>query len=233
MLSYSTHKLIPVLLVCLLIGMAIVAFRGSSTPSLLSSLDSGMQSQMQIMAAQEGISAEPAAYKYGWQNDMALMVDRIREASPNSVTTAKVTGDRSGRIDFAGDSPSSAQSEVAAFQSLHTGVDVEIRTNREYSERDLDNALEAIHYALLEQDTVQSAITSFENGVITSRVLLSESSSPNSTLGGLSDLAGVKLIQDKANMTDYIRVVVEEMESAAELGGEESSKGQNHEAPWR
>ena len=71
---------------------------------------------------------------------------------------------------------------------------------------------------------MQNAVTSFENGVITSRVLLSgEATSPNSTLGGLRELAGEKLVADKSNMTDYISVTVEEMASADELGGEENA----------
>ena len=80
--------------------------------------------QLRTMAAQDGISVETAAYRYGWQNDLALAVDRIREAHPNAVTTSAVTGDRKGRIDFAGELPSSAQSEVAAFQALHPGRNV-------------------------------------------------------------------------------------------------------------
>ena len=154
----------------------------------------GMMGQLRTMAAQDGISVETAAYRYGWQNDLALAVDRIREAHPNAVTTSAVTGDRKGRIDFAGELPSSAQSEVAAFQA--------------------EQCLGA----------VPQLVTSFENGVITSRVLLSgEATSPNSTLGGLRELAGEKLVADKSNMADYISVTVEEMASADELGGEENA----------
>lgn len=224
MLAYATHKLIPILLICLLLGMFMVAFGKANPPDVTSSLDAPMLSMMQSLANRDGTSVEAAAYKYGWQNDMALMVDRIREAFPNSVTEAEVTGERSGRIDFAGDLPSSAQSEISAFQTLHPGVQVETRTNRGYSELDLDNALEAIHYALLERDEVENAITSFDSGTIRSRVLLSgEPESPNSTLGDLRELADEKLVEDKANMTDSISVVVEEMESADELGGDENS----------
>lgn len=224
MLLHAISRAIPVALVCLLVGMAILAFRNANPPNVMTTIDPGMMGQLRTMAAQNGISVETAAYRYGWQNDLALAVDRIREAHPNAVTTSAVTGDRKGRIDFAGELPSSAQSEVAAFQALHPGVEVEMRTNRGYSERDLDNAMEAIHYALLESDGVRNAVTSFENGVITSRVLLSgEATSPNSTLGGLRELAGEKLVADKSNMADYISVTVEEMASADELGGEENA----------
>ena len=203
------------LLICLLVGMAC---RGSDIPDVTDTLSPSMLSMMESMAEQKGISVKEAAYKYGWQNDMALTVGRIREAHPNSVTTSAVTGDRSGRIDFAGELPSSAQAEIAAFQSMHPGVEVETRTNRGYSEGDLDNAIAAIHYALLERVEVENAVTSFDNGTITSRVLLS---GPGSTLEDLRRLAGEKLIEDKSNMSDYINVDVQEADSLDEFGGED------------
>ena len=54
-------------------------------------------------------------------------------------------------------------------------------------------------------------------------LLSGEATSPNSTLGGLRELAGEKLVADKSNMADYISVTVEEMASADELGGEENA----------
>ena len=212
---------LTILIIVVAVGIwALVYYSGRTVPDVTNTLSPSMLDMMESMAEQEGISVEEAAYKYGWQNDMALAVDRIREAHPNSVTESAVTGDRSARIDFAGGPPSSAQSEVSEFQALHPGVEVEMRTNRGYSDRDLDNAMEAIHYALLDRDEVENAVTSFDKGTITSRVLISGESSSD-TLGMLRELAGEKLTEDKSNMADYINVVVEGMKSVDELGGEE------------
>ena len=223
MLAYATHKIVPLLLICLLVGMTLVAFRNSGPPSLLDNLDPRMLATLTAIANQDGISVETAAYKYGWQNDMAIMVDRIRTAHPNSVTMAEVTGDRSARIDFSGALPSSAQSEISEFQRLHPSVSVETRINRGYSERDLDNAMEAIHFTLLQQDEVEDAVTMFDDGTIASRVLLSTGTPADNALQDLRRLAGEKLVQDKSNLSDYISVTVDEVESTDELGGEENS----------
>ncbi len=102
-------------------------------------------------------------------------------------------------------------------------MSVETRINRGYSERDLDNAMEAIHFALLQQDEVEDAVTSFDDGTIASRVVLSIGTPADSALRDLRRLSGEMLVQDKSNLADYISVTVDEVESTDELGGEEIS----------
>ena len=205
MLLHTISRAIPIALVCLLVGMAIASFREAKHPAV--NLDPVMMSQMETIASQRGMSVEEAAYRYGWQNDFSMMVDRIREASPNSVTTSEIAGDRQGLVSFAGAVPPTAEGEVTTFQSLHVGVAVELRPNQGYSERDLDQAMEAVHYGLLNQPEVENAITSFSSGTITSRVLLSDGAPPG-ILDKLRVIATEKLTQSEAKLSDYVSVQV-------------------------
>ena len=174
-------------------------------------LSTAMAGQMQSIAGQKGISYETAVARYGWHNDFALMVGRIREASPNSVTSAGVAGDRGAWVSFSGAVPASAELEIADFINTHSPFDIETRPNKGYSERELATAIEVVHYGLLNRSDVADATTSFESGTITAKVLL-EDGVPDSVLDELRSVASQKLVDStRADIVDHITTSVDKM----------------------
>ena len=117
---------------------------------------------LQTVASQEGISLQAAIDQYAWNDNFALAVSKIRDASPSAFTAAEIVDSSRAWIGFADSVPSSARNIINTFTSNHPGVSVEIRANLNYSEVELRKAIETVHFTAFNATEVSDASTSFD-----------------------------------------------------------------------
>ena len=140
--------------------------------------DSGISSaeleDLQTVADQYGISLQEAIDRYAWNDDFVLAVTQIREAFPNAFAGAEIVDNNGAWIAFAGQIPSSARAIIEAFSGTNSGISVEARANLGFTEVELQSAIEAAHFAVLESTQVLDASTLFDyaTGQITTNVVL-------------------------------------------------------------
>ena len=99
-------------------------------------------------------------------------------------------------IAFTGRPPKAALDIIELFRSSHRGVSVEVRTDLEFSEAVLREAIPAVHYAVLEAPEAVDANTSFDDatGQIKTIVVL-EGAAPSSAVGELQAIAEMRLVE--------------------------------------
>ena len=140
--------------------------------------DSGISSaeleDLQTVADQYGISLQEAIDRYAWNDDFVLAVTQIREAFPNAFAGAEIVDNNGAWIAYAGQIPSSARAIIDAFSGTNNGISVEARANLGFTEVELQSAIEAAHFAVLESTQVLDASTLFDytTGQITTNVVL-------------------------------------------------------------
>lgn len=178
---------------------------------------------LQTLASQSGISLQAAIDRYAWNDNFALAVARIREAFPGAFTDAEIVDAAHAWVAFAGSAPEAARDMIEAFGTTH-GVSVDVRTNLGFTEVELQNAIETVHFAVLESPEVRDASTSFdvETGRITTTVVL-ESTVSDSVLDDLQVVATQNLIGAAgAGIRDSITISVVRSNRQV-LGGDESN----------
>lgn len=148
---------------------------------------------LKFIAGQEGISLQDAIDRYAWNDNFALAVARIREASPEAFADAAIIGADRAWIAFKGSAPKEALDIIDIFTSSHSSVSVEVRTGSCFTEAELQSAIEAVHYAVLESPYVLDASTWFdtETGRITTTVALKSTASASvlDDLGAIAEKA--------------------------------------------
>lgn len=178
---------------------------------------------LQTIAVQKGMSLQAVIDRYAWNDNFALTVQRISEAAPDSYAGAAVVDANHAWIAFAGQAPESAGGVLAAFSNSHAGVSVDIRTNLGFSEVELQQAIEKIHYAVFEAGEVRDAVTSFDYGTgqITTLVVL-ESGVSESVLDSFR-VASTKLLADVAgvDISDSVTVDIV-LSNRGVIGGDDS-----------
>ena len=124
---------------------------------------------LQAVAEQFGISLQAAIDRYGWNNNFALAVSRIREAVPEDFTGAEIVDAGHAWVAFSGNAPQEALDILDTFSGSHRGVSVEVWTDRGFNETELQKAIEDVHYGTLSVPETRDASTSFdyETGQIT------------------------------------------------------------------
>jgi hypothetical protein len=115
------------------------------------------------VAEQNGMSLQDAIDRYAWNDDFAEMVTQIRAVAPESFAGAEIVDARNAWVAFTGDVPAVALPLVEAFSAQYPNVSVSMRTGSGVSELDLEAAIESAHYAVLGQDGVLDATTSFDD----------------------------------------------------------------------
>lgn len=99
---------------------------------------------LQTVADDEGISLDEAIERYGWQNAFALGVTELQEEFPGSFSSATMgSGGVGPSISFKGKAP-----EALATILGDLPIDVRIIENVAWSEKELIEAGQAIHYAV-------------------------------------------------------------------------------------
>lgn len=117
---------------------------------------------LQSVADQEGISLQDAIDRYAWNDNFALVVSGIRRAYPEEFARAEIVDAGHAWIGFAGSAPEGSLAMLDRFIESHSGVSVEIRTDLGFTEVEIQKAVRAVHYAVLESPNVLDAVTFFE-----------------------------------------------------------------------
>ncbi len=117
---------------------------------------------LKFLASQEGVTLEAAIDRYAWNDNFALAVATIREAAPEAFTGAQVVDGEGAWVAFAASAPDEAVRIVEAFEKAHSAVAVDVRHDFGFTEVDLEIAIEAVHYAVLEAANVRDVTTSFD-----------------------------------------------------------------------
>ena len=180
-------------------------------------------SDLKAIADQKGISLQEAIERYAWNDNFSLAVSRIREAATTTFAGAEIVDGAHAWIAFTGRPPKAALDIIELFRSSHRGVTIEVRTDLEFSEAELKEAIPAVHYAVLEASEVEDAQTSFDyaTGQIKTIVVL-ESTASSSVVGELQAIAEKRLIELMGRgILDSISIAVIRSESPA-LGGYDS-----------
>ncbi|MFA5056209.1 MAG: hypothetical protein WC562_08620 [Dehalococcoidia bacterium] len=148
---------------------------------------------LKSVASQEGISLQEAIDRYAWNDNFALAVARIRGACPEAFADAAIVGADRAWIAFKGGAPKEALDIIDIFTGSHSSVSVEVRTGSCFTETELQSAIEAVHYAVLESPDVLDASTWFdtETGQITTTVVLERTASASvlDDLGAVAEKA--------------------------------------------
>ena len=186
---------------------------------------------LQFVADQKGISLQIAIARYGWHDNFSLAVTQIREAVPDAFTGAEIVDGSNAWVAFKAGAPQAALDTIGTFKNSHTGVSVQVRANKGFTEVELRKAIEAAHYVVYQSSEVRDAVTTFDfaTGEIESIVVL-EDTAPTSAIEGLKAIAKTKLIDaTRADILSSIsatvvrseRDVLSILESGTEhLGGE-------------
>ena len=185
---------------------------------------------LQSIANREGISLQEAIDRYAWHDNFSLTVSGIREVAPTSFARAEIAGADHAWIAFRGLPPRAALDVLDIFRNSHTAISVEVRTGLGFTEAEIEMAIPAVHYAVLESSGVRDAITSFDfpKGRITTTVVL-ESTAPDSVLQDLRAIASQRLIDEtRPDILDTISVAVVRSRHPV-LGGDESSTDKRQE----
>ena len=185
---------------------------------------------LQFIANREGISLQDAIDRYGWHDNFSLTVSRIREVAPTSFARAEIAGADHAWIAFRGLPPRAALDILDIFRNSHTGISVEVRTGLGFTDAEIEMAIPAVHYAVLESPGVRDATTSFDfpKGRITTAVVL-ESTAPDSVLDDLRVIAAQRLIDEtRPDILNTISVTVVRSRHPV-LGGDESNTDKRQE----
>lgn len=145
---------------------------------------------LQFIADKEGISLQTAIARYGWHDNFSIAVAQISEAVPDAFTGAESVDASTAWVAFSADAPQAALSIVNTFKSIHSGVSVQVRPDKGFTEVELRKAIEAAHYAVYGSSEVRDAVTTFDfaTGEIESVVVL-ESAASGSAIESLKAVA--------------------------------------------
>ena len=195
-----------------------------SPPEIEDPPSSAELSDLQAVADRKGISLQEAIDRYGWNDNFALAVSKIREAAPTTFAGAEIVDGAKAWIAFTGRPPRAALDIIELFRSSHSGVSVEVRTDLGFSAAELEEAIPAVHYAVLETTEVLDASTSFDSatGQIRTIVVLGSTAS-DSVLDDLQAIATKRLIAvTRPDILDSITISVVRSGGPV-LGGDESN----------
>ena len=189
-------------------------------------------SDLQAVADRKGISLQETIDQYAWNDNFALAVSRIREEAPATFAGAEIVDGAHAWIAFTGRPPRAALDIIEFFRSSHSGVSVEVRTGLGFSEAELEEAIPAVHYAVLKTPEVLDANTSFDSatGQIRTIVVLGlESTASDSILDDLRAIATKRLIDvTRPDILDSITITVVRSGGSV-LGGDESNTDDRRE----
>ena len=123
---------------------------------------------LQAIANQYGITLDEAIARYAWRDDFSRMVTAIEDEDPDSVVDAGKTGESSAWIKFSGSISGKARNAIDNFQSENPHVTVSLQTGKDpgFTKREVEEAVIGAHFAVMEEDDVQDAVTYYDNDAI-------------------------------------------------------------------
>ncbi|MDE2718618.1 MAG: S1 family peptidase [Chloroflexota bacterium] len=231
------HKTILTLLVAMLavIGTTATVVHGQqagdatempdvAAPEINDPISAAELEDLKAVASQYGISLQAAMDRYGWNDNFGLAVAKIREAAPDAFTGAEIVDASNAWVAFAGEAPQAALDIIGAFRSSHSGVSVEVRTDKGFTEVELEKAIEAAHFAVFNATEVRDTSTTFDyaTGEIKAVVVLANSTS-GSALDDLRAVAETNSANStRADILNNITISVVRSDHDI-LGGSDSS----------
>lgn len=117
---------------------------------------------LRTVANQKGMSLQAAIDRYAWNDNFALAVSKIRDASPGALSRVEIVDGGRAWISFAAGAPERAMDIIDAFEESHGAVTVEVRTGLGFTEDQLEKAIATVHDAVFEAADVRDASTSFD-----------------------------------------------------------------------
>ena len=148
----------------ILIGLVAAASIALSpgTQSTTDGISAAELRDLQAVADQKGMSLQAAIDRYAWNNEFAAAVWEIRKAVPGSFTGAEIVDAGNAWVAFADSAPAAATSIIDNFTSNHSGISVEVRADKGFTEVELQKAIDAAHFAVFNSPEVLDANTYFD-----------------------------------------------------------------------
>ncbi len=218
----------------MLVGLVVAASIALSpgTQSTTAGISEAELIDLQAVADQKGMSLQAAIDRYAWNDDFAAAVAEIREAAPGAFTGAEITDAGNAWVAFAGSAPAAATSIIDNFTSNHSGVSVEVRTDKGFTEVELQKAIEAAHIVVFESHEVRDAATFFDfaTGKVETVALL-EDTAADTVLESLKVAAANKVTDvTRADILDTISSSVVRFQGAVLSVNEENTEHWGGEA---
>lgn len=169
-------------------------------PTVSDPISAAELEDLNTIADQNGISLEAAMDRYAWNDNFSLAVHMVRESFPEAFASAEILDADDARVAFASDAPEGALELIVAFSRAYPGISVEIREDVGYSEWALEEAIEDVHYAVLDSPGVLEAATSFEkeSRTISTTVTLTDDVS-SLTVNELSAIASKSIASTRSD----------------------------------
>lgn len=131
-------------------------------PQIDDSISGAELADLETIAIQRGMSLQAAIDRYAWNDNFALAVSAVREASPEAFTGAEIVDGGRAWIAFTVGAPERAMDIIDTFEESHPDVTVEVRIDQRFTENELEKAIATVHYAVLKAPDVRDASTSFD-----------------------------------------------------------------------
>jgi len=128
---------------------------------------------LQMVAAQNDLSLEQAIARFAWNDEFAALVADVREQFPDDFAGAAINEDGNPWIAFNADVPAAARALINTPAVPLDSVDIDLRTGTGFTELVLQEEIETLHFALLEQPGIVDLITSFDDETLTFEVVAS------------------------------------------------------------
>ncbi len=193
-------------LVLLVVGVFAIAT--DPTPT---GVDQAELQDLAVLADQKEISIKDVVKGYGWRNDLSEVIWEISQTFPDDFADSRKPSTDRAWISFSGEVPQGARDMVNAFTDDHTGVTVDLVPNAGYTERELQTAVQTVHYAVMGHEDVVDAVTVFDLDTRTIDVEVAlKDTEADSVVEDLESLAEAALVPaTRADILDTFSVSVE------------------------
>lgn len=117
---------------------------------------------LETLAAQNGISTKEAIERYGWGDNFAVVADVIRRTWPSDFAGAAIVDGRNAWIAYKGTAPEGVGELLGRLAAVAPNVSVVTRPNTGFTELELQDAIERVHFTALSLAGVENAATTFD-----------------------------------------------------------------------
>lgn len=144
------------------VGAASLPIPDVARPQIDDPISDAELEDLRALASQQGMSLQAAIDRYGWNDNFAIAVSTVREASAEAFTGAEIVDGGGAWVAFAAGAPERALEVIDTFKKSHPTVTVEVQTDLGFTEVELEKAIETVHYAMFESANVRDVSTSFD-----------------------------------------------------------------------
>ena len=186
---------------------------------------------LQAIANQYGIALDEAIARYAWRDDFSRMTTAIEDEEPDSVVDAGKAGSMTAEnhIKFSGSISGTARNGIDNFQSENPHVEISLQASRDpgFTKREADAAVIGAHFAVMEEDDVQDAVTYYDNDaieiVVTVRMATPPSGEKLSSLEKAADRGAAEAT--RPDITDSLAISLSVVQH--DLDGTEGNRAPN------